>query len=574
MRSKKKAIILIMALWVIAVLLIIGVAMADMSLSSLFYIGHYIQKQQAVNLAVAGAKETIARIIDYNDFGKTGTSSLPDINTPSELQNNDYYVTFDDSAPYADKPDWLPESSVIYSYNNLGTPAMVTTNSGAREVPTDSIDIISFAKVGNTIVRVELVVSPNFPGEMPPSIATGSTGTIKINADNKIDFDSACAEAATIWSNNPTGSPSVGIYGSSVDLHDGIAGYNGTNPAGIDISPAPISGTEGYSTTPKNIPDSLDIVYLATDATAPTIPSGTFVQVSNTRYEYYDETGVMIFAVEDMVYSPSGGAYPDPAVRDSMSVDKKKLQVKRNIEVDGNMVFYDGDGLDLVNGAYIYLQNGGDTARWGTETDIYCIDPVNDIWTDEDPRTAGDFCLPGDNITEASVLSHPDYIDPRVFDASDITTFPPSPYVDKPKKGNLSMFSGSLTGDGAIYSEGSVTLNVKSSLEAEADLGVAVYSRGDINISGSGSDAKFTGLLYSHGDIEVDLPASKDLTITGAVIVTGNNTIGDFDDTGEFNVENCKKFKFTYDDSYLKALNSVVSGPDKVCFKVDSCVIK
>ena len=36
--GKQKAIVLIMTLWIVVVLLIIGVAMADMSLSNLFYI--------------------------------------------------------------------------------------------------------------------------------------------------------------------------------------------------------------------------------------------------------------------------------------------------------------------------------------------------------------------------------------------------------------------------------------------------------------------------------------------------------------------------------------------------------
>jgi len=115
--KEEKAMVLIATLWVIAILVIMGTALAKVSLANLFYIGLYNQKQQAVSLADCGVQEAIARVISDNNFGNSSVIlELPATDSPSEYKGKNYFLAFEGST--APIPPWI-NGTFEYSINNL-----------------------------------------------------------------------------------------------------------------------------------------------------------------------------------------------------------------------------------------------------------------------------------------------------------------------------------------------------------------------------------------------------------------------------------------------------------------------
>lgn len=540
--GKQKAIVLIMTLWIVVVLLIIGVAMADMSLSNLFYIGFYSQKQQAIDLADCGIKEVIGRIIGENLYG-TSSEELPDSCSPDFYKDKLYYISFDQSG--AGVPWWLSTVTFQYSYNNLGNGTAFTIPSTGKVIPPESIYIVSYAKSGNIIVRVDAIVSPDENSGGDP-LTVGGADSVYLEADNDIDVSSADSSLPVIWSNLNI-SNSVTMDAKKINIHGGVAGSSNTTAPdyGVCVVQGQSINKDGGTT---KIPPDVNIVSLDTDTTAPEIPSGTYI-LNGTEYDFYDDKGTPADPNDDVltykitgagVCNTDGTPVADSILKNAMKSDGGTLSVERNIRIKGNMVLLKGDGIMIKNGAYIYLENYNsqtgsvDSTRW---SDYYAsLDPAK--------------CIKGSNVIDSTVNDHPDKRDPV-----NPGVIPVSPYVDKPMYGNLSMFDGSLTGKGSIYSQGSVTINARDPIVLSAGKdGIAVVAKGDINVSSNKDIAKFNGLLYSHEDIMSNI-IGKDLIITGSLITSGGSTYGDPSIAGKGKLHvKCKDFKLTYDPSYLKAL--------------------
>ena len=77
--------------------------------------------------------------------------------------------------------------------------------------------------------------------------------------------------------------------------------------------------------------------------------------------------------------------------------------------------------------------------------------------------------------------------------------------------GNLTV-TGNITGDGALIALGDVKLTGQSTIEADSK--VAVISKGDLTLTGTGSERSlFSGLVYSEGKVE----ASR-ITVVGGIV--------------------------------------------------------
>ena len=77
--------------------------------------------------------------------------------------------------------------------------------------------------------------------------------------------------------------------------------------------------------------------------------------------------------------------------------------------------------------------------------------------------------------------------------------------------GNLTV-TGNIKGDGALIALGDVKLTGQSTIEADSK--VAVISKGDLTLTGTGSERSlFSGLVYSEGKVE----ASR-ITVVGGIV--------------------------------------------------------
>ncbi|HPZ09928.1 MAG TPA: hypothetical protein PL110_17685 [Candidatus Eremiobacteraeota bacterium] len=587
--KKEKAMILIITAWVIVILLIIGVALANMSLSNLFHIGYYTQKQQAIDLADCAAREVIGRLIANNNYGKSG-ETLPDDLTPPQFKNKDIYISFDKNAP--GRPSWLPASKFIYSYNNLQSSSIITTN-GIRKVPPVSVDIISYAKVGRTFVKIEILTAPGLTTSDP--LAIGAVDKIDIDNVSFVNIYSQDGSIPTIWSKSDR-------EGSvEIDAKDFVFLGSGKGSAGSKCSDADrgvvintktLKGKKESST--KLLADGLKISALATETQYEMPHGGTFIRFLEPWgfvYKFYEDVNdtpgdtsddVLSFYVDQNGVHYYGAPPAIPLGKAFTVPDMTYLNINKNIKINGNLTYiadkYTEGGFKFNDGSYLHLSNNGNEIRWSD------VNPEN--------------CTCGANMTDSDELVQPDRLNP----ADPNQPAPSGPYVDKPVYGNFSFYNGRLQGEGSIYAEGAVTIDAKAttsfkpkdedddgsinrdpnSFESGKRANIAIYSQGDINLSSPSKHLALTGLCYSHEDIIIDKCA---LTFTGAMVVTGKtvldpNNIDDPNDirTGKFILTgynpDISYFILQFDQKYLKALQYYGTGSRTEKFIISSWVVE
>ncbi len=574
--KEEKAMVLIATLWVIAILVIMGTALAKVSLANLFYIGLYSQKQQAVSLADCGVQEAIARVISDNNFGKSSVIlELPATDSPSEYKG-EYFLAFEGSTEPI--PAWI-NGTFEYSINNL--------DRHEADLP-KCLKLVSYAQVGTTVVKVRVVALDNTFLSNTDMFAIGTASEINVDAGS-VDIDSEKGSPdPSIWMNDSSVNINFPSAPTVTDINGGTVGAKG----GINGNIINASGIDPFSADNPDMPDNLQIPDLISSTSSIDIPSGQFVW-NGSGYDFIGDNGTLTDTSDDVILFSidsngvesgagySGGGYNIPAdaikvitkkekkIGGSKMADKYYLEVNENLTVTGtgNLLFMgdpgnpDGSTNDpggiFLNESYIYLDNGGNEDRWG--------DYYSDIYDAFGVLVVPDPCVGGTNMGSDpdNPPYHPD--DPaRLDDPTD------GPFIDKPMYGNITMFQGTISGDGSVYSSGSVLTNGRAYLSSDPDNGVAIFAKGDINVvkrvSSGDNKAQFSGVLYSHGDIVMSLGGnSQDLR--GAIITTGN---GDPNDTGQLIVQNCDDFNLTFDKTYLNALNDATPPGGIVNFVVSS----
>lgn len=324
---KKRGFALITALMIIVIMIIISTALIATSTNTLFMIGNYSLKKQAISLAESGINEAIAHLL----ADKNWTGNLPDaLTSPPPLKNADYYVTF------------TPQSDKLYSVNNL-TSSTTSIGYDGRIIPPYSANIVCVAKIGGLSRVVDVFIQPGSDSDSPLIvdnqiiIALPTDGSPE---DGIFNFLSENSGKANIHSNYDEFDPSIKINGNSVHLNQQELTTRGIS---VDINPSPTDGIINTGVSYTNIPSPPDKPTLDSTGISNTIPSGTFTRVNGSTYNFVSFTGET-YTITDM-----SSPFPGITVSDGRLVINQNQSVSGPVTVEGNIEFQQGAYMELTN---------------------------------------------------------------------------------------------------------------------------------------------------------------------------------------------------------------------------------